>query len=60
MNLVLTLYVLLFVSVIFNLLLLVRVKYLQEEVSQVRGGVDLSREELEQLKSRVSQFKEKG
>jgi hypothetical protein len=60
MNIYLIIYVLLFVSVVFNVLLLFRIKYLKEELSEIKGGVQLSQEELDKLKSRLQKIKEQS
>jgi|Deesub1362A_J573_1020465.scaffolds.fasta_scaffold00771_7 hypothetical protein len=60
MGIYLVIYILLFISVIFNVLLLFRVKYLKEEIREIKGGVQLSQEELNKLKSRLLKIKEKG
>lgn len=51
------LYVLLGLSTLFNVLLLLRIKYLRDEIREIRGGVELSKEELDQLKNRLSSIK---
>ena len=60
MKIYLVIYVLLFVSVVFNMLLLLRIKYLREELSEIKGGVQLSQEELDKLKSRLQKIKEQS
>ncbi len=50
-------YPLLGASVVLNLLLLFKIRQLRSEVHGVRGGVALSREELEQLKQRMARLK---
>jgi hypothetical protein len=59
MSIYLIIYILLFISVIFNVLLLFRIKYLREEINEIRGGVQLSQEELDKLKSRLQKIKER-
>ncbi len=58
MRVYLLIYLLLFVSVVFNVLLLFRIKYLREDIMEIRGGVQLSQEELQKLKSRLMRIKE--
>ncbi len=60
MPIYLTIYILLFISIIFNVLLLFRIKYLREDIREIRGGVELSQEELDKLKSRLQKIKERG
>lgn len=55
---ILILYLLLFFSVLFNVLLLFRIKYLRDDIIEIRRSVELSHEELEQLKSRLMRIKE--
>jgi len=55
---ILILYALLFLSVLFNVLLLFRIKYLRDDIIEIRRSVELSQEELEQLKSRLMRIKE--
>lgn len=59
MPIYLTIYILLFISIIFNVLLLFRIKYLREDIREIRGGVELSQEELDKLKSRLQKIKER-
>ncbi|NOZ82754.1 MAG: hypothetical protein GXN98_02905 [Euryarchaeota archaeon] len=58
MAVILILYALLFLSVLFNVLLLFRIKYLRDDIIEIRRSVELSQEELEQLKSRLMRIKE--
>ncbi|GEM_PF-3504563 len=55
---IIILYILLFLSVLFNVLLLFRIKYLRDDILEIRRSVELSQEELEQLKSRLMRIKE--
>ncbi len=57
MELLTILYVLLGLSTLFNILLLLRIKYLRDEIRELKGGVELSKEELNQLKNRLSILK---
>ncbi len=56
-DLITILYVLLSFSILFNILLLLRIKYLREEIRELKGGVELSKEELELLKNRLTKIK---
>ncbi|WP_457555444.1 hypothetical protein [Candidatus Pyrohabitans sp.] len=58
MSIYTVIYILLFISVVFNVLLLFRIKYLKEDIREIKGGVQLSRDELQQLRSRLRRIKE--
>ncbi|NOZ59351.1 MAG: hypothetical protein GXO66_07250 [Euryarchaeota archaeon] len=60
MSTYLIIYVLLFISVVFNVLLLFRIKYLREDIREIRGGVQLSQDELQQLRGRLQKIKERS
>jgi hypothetical protein len=47
----------LFISVIFNVALIFKIERQKTEIQKIRGGVKLSKEELERLKSRLSKIK---
>jgi hypothetical protein len=51
------LYTLLFISISTNIVLLVRIQQLQKSLKKIKGGVELSREELEQLRARLKRLK---
>ncbi len=55
-----TLAVLLAGSLLFNLLLLIRVQRLKKDVRGIKEGIQLSKEELEQLKTRIGRIKKLG
>ncbi len=55
-----TLAVLLGGSLLFNLLLLIRVQKLKKDVRGIKEGIQLSKEELEQLKTRICRIKKLG
>ena len=52
-----TLAVLLAGSFLFNLLLLLRVQRLKKDVRGIKEGIALSKDELEQLKTRIGRIK---
>ncbi|GBE54708.1 MAG TPA: hypothetical protein ENH28_00110 [Euryarchaeota archaeon] len=51
------LYAMLSLSIVLNVLLLLRLKYLKEDILELKGGVELSKEELELLKDRLTKIK---
>jgi len=51
------LYAMLSLSILLNVLLLLRLKYLKEEILELKGGVELSKEELGLLKERLTKIK---
>ena len=55
-----TLAILLVGSLLFNLLLLIRVQKLKKDVRGIKEGIQLSKEELEQLKTRIGKIKRLG
>jgi hypothetical protein len=57
MTLVTILYVLLILSVFLNLRLFIRVHKLEKDIKRIRGGVELSKEELRRIRSRISKMR---
>ena len=55
-----TLAILLAGSFLFNLLLLIRFQRLKKDVRGIKEGIQLSKEELEQLKTRIGRIKKRG
>ncbi|GCC10762.1 hypothetical protein IPdc08_00798 [archaeon] len=51
------LYAMLSLSIVFNVLLLLRLKYLKDDILELKGGVELSKEELELIKDRLTKIK---
>jgi di/tricarboxylate transporter len=47
----------LIISLFFNLTLFHKIERQKKEIQKIRGGVQLSREELEKLRSRLSRIK---
>ena len=58
MSIYVIIYILLFISITFNVLLLFRIKYLREDIREIKGGVELSQEELDRLKNRLQRIKQ--
>jgi|Deesub1362A_J573_1020465.scaffolds.fasta_scaffold00005_24 hypothetical protein len=50
-------YSLLLISLATNIVLLFRIQQVQKKLKKLQGGVELSREELEQLKDRLQKLK---
>ncbi len=57
MTLVTVLYLLLILSVFLNLRLFIRVHKLEKDIKRIRGGVELSKEELQRIRSRISKMR---
>jgi len=57
MTLVTVLYVLLILSVFLNFRLFIRVHKLEKDIKRIRGGVELSKEELQRIRSRISKMR---
>ncbi len=52
------LYVLLILSLFFNLRLFIKVYRLEKDIKRIKGGVELSKEELQQLRARLSKIRD--
>ncbi len=60
MGVYLAIYVLLFISIVFNILFLLRIKYLREEIQEIKGGMRLSKDELDRIKSRLLNIRDRS
>ncbi|WP_456474121.1 hypothetical protein [Candidatus Pyrohabitans sp.] len=60
MGVYLAIYVLLFISIMFNILFLLRIKYLREEIREIKGGMQLSKDELDRIKSRLLNIRDRS
>lgn len=60
MGVYLAIYVLLFISIVFNILFLLRIKYLREEIQEIKGGMQLSKDELDRIKSRLLNIRDRS